>query len=31
MSGDEICQQKHYLDYIFNYFDVDKNGKINQK
>lgn len=28
MLGDEFCQQKDYLDYIFNYFDADKNGKI---
>lgn len=31
MLADEFCQQKDYLDYIFNYFDADKNGKISQK
>ena len=28
MLGDDFCQQKDYLEYIFNFFDVDKNGKI---
>ena len=28
MLGDDFCQQKDYLEYIFNFFDADKNGKI---
>lgn len=28
MVCEDYCQRKDYLDYIFHYFDVDKNGKI---
>jgi len=31
MLGDDYSQKKDYLDYIFNYFDADKNGKISHK
>ena len=31
MLSDEFCQQKDYLEYIFNFFDTDKNGKISIK
>ena len=30
MISDDYCQKKDYLDYIFQYFDADKNGKISR-
>lgn len=30
MVSDDYCQKKDYLDYIFQYFDADRNGKISR-
>ena len=31
LISDEYCQKKDYLDYIFQYFDTDRNGKISKQ
>ena len=31
MVSEEYCQKKDYLDYIFQYFDADQNGKISRQ
>jgi calcium-dependent protein kinase len=31
MVSEEYCQKKDYLDYIFQYFDADRNGKISRQ
>jgi len=30
MISDDYCQKKDYIDFIFQYFDADKNGKISR-
>lgn len=30
MISDDYCQKKDYLDYIFQYFDADQNGRISK-
>lgn len=30
LIGDDYCQKKDYVDYIFHYFDADRNGKISR-
>jgi len=30
MISDDYCQKKDYIDFIFHYFDADKNGKISR-